>query len=54
MAGIMKTLWDESSELENEIENRNDMLSNDYVSDKKDELLEKEEEANDSLKSAEE
>lgn len=37
MAGIMKTLWDESSELEDETLTPHSILSNDYTSPSNDE-----------------
>ena len=47
MAGIMKTLWDESSELEDEALNPHQILSDDYIAqdmEKSDEMIEEKEE----------
>lgn len=47
MAGIMNTLWDESSELEDEALNPHQILSDDYIAqdmEKSDEMIEEKEE----------
>lgn len=47
MAGIMNTLWDESSELEDEALTPHQILSDDYIAqdmEKSDEMIEEKEE----------